>query len=737
MSENPRIRIPFGDSLDREAGLMVMRPGSMEDMRNVVLHEGSVTIRAGFGSPLALLDDDGEPMTHILQGHALRSSRNGVVVAYKEVNVGPVRGRVYVFEINANGDTYEFLGEWEHDQGGWGGISEDESVAGSVPPVISMAESYGKVFMAHDELSITARAQTIYYDPDDGELHGLYNDFTFPYTESEGGDTPTRFRGVCRHLNYLVGWGYGSDAEDRPELVRTSLPGSPTLFNREHYAIVGNRRDPVLRCISCGDRLGVLKEAEGYPFVGSSRDDFGVSPVPVDPLFGVQAGALAVNFGGMVMAWSAEGPRLWDFSGPSKDIAMPLDLLGPQPAGLAEASEVARGFACYIPEQRIVAFVFGQRVYAFSVRNENEPRWAGYWELDEAAYCAFTLYTGQQLSSAPGGYPAIDTNPADGEVDTYDAAGTYVDVTVKNVRHAGDEIIEAWLKEEVESGEGDWGTEPWARFPVGPGATTPIRIEGLTPGSDYTLAVRYKRGLLYNKAYQSETPETPPHWPSVSVGTFQTSIDPPLFVSGVWARTAADAEKITLTLTPAVDQEDNDIDIYRDGEYLATIAGPHTGNVTYEDENFFDTESAGYDELDREEPFHYTARTIGESAIESIDSDTLDVWPGPAGFPTFGWILSRGSGYEVGSGTVVAGRDVDVWDDYNDAGGHTAFAPRFTIATGDYTGASGALTGLTVPLLIDVQLRYSLTQFGVEDFGELGTGAYAGEVTLTPGGYDE
>jgi len=735
MPENPRIKIPFGDSLDRESGLMVMRPGSMEDMRNIVLHEGSATIRAGFGSPLALLDDDGEPMTHIVQGHALRSSRTGIVVAFKAVDEGPVKGRVFVFEINADGDTYDLIGEWDHDQGGWGGTStEDESATEGVPPVISMAECYGKVFMAHDELSITGRAQTIYYDPDDGELHGLYNDFTAPFTESEGGDTPTRFRGVCRHLNYLVGWGYGSDIEDRPELVRTSLPGQPTLFNKEHYAIVGNRRDPVLRCVSCGDRLGVLKEAEGYPFVGSSRDDFGVSPVPVDPLFGVQAGALAVNFGGLVMAWSAEGPRLWDFSGPSKDIAMPLDLLGPQPADLAEASEVARGFACYIPEQRIVAFVFGQRVYAFSVRNENEPRWAGYWELDEAAYCAFTLYTGQQLSSAPSGYPAIDTVPADGEVDTYEAAGTYVDVTVKNVRHAGDEIIEAWLKETVESGTGDW--VKWAQFPAGPGATTPIRLENLTPGSDYTLAVRYKRGLLFGSAYRSATPETSPRWPSVSVGTFVTSIDPPLFVSGVWERTAADSEKITLTLTPAADQEANDIDIYRDGVYLDTIAGPHTGNVTYED-NSFDDESAGFDERDRDVPFEYTARTVGESAIESIDSDPLDVWPGPAGIPTFGWILSRGTGYEVGEGDVIVGRDVDVWDDYDDAGGHTAFRLRFTITVGDYTGASGALTGVTVPILIDVQLRYSLTQFGVEDFGELGTGVYAEDVTLTPGGYDE
>ena len=682
MPDNPRIKLPFGDALDRESGLMVMRPGSMEDLRNVVLHEGSAVVRAGFGSELELTDDEGVAVSHVVQGHALRSDRIGIVVSYQQSTE-----RVFVHRIDPDGTIPEYMGEWVNDQdGGWG----DE------PPVISMAESYGKVFMAHDERFITRRAPTIYYE--NGETHALENEFT-PVTESDGDFHKTRFRGVVRWLNYLVGWGYGTNLEDRPELVRVSFPGDPTSFDQNHWIIIGNRRDPVLRCIPCGDRLGVLKDAEGYPMVGTSRADFGAAPAPVDPRFGLVVGALAVNYGGMVMAWSDEGPRLWDFQGASRDVAMPLDLRGPQPATLVAQGETKYAFACYIPTERIVAFVFGRRVYAFSVRNEESPKWAGYWELDREAYCAFTLYTGSQISAVPRGHP---------EWDSAEAAGTYVYLTVKNLDFDGDETLEIWIREDG----GDWPTSPTLSVPVSPTSPQLVRVPvtggNLTPGTAYNVAMRHRRGVLYGGWYQSANPSD---WNPVSQGDFTTTINPPVPVSATWARTAADAEQITVVCTPTPGFEDNDIDIYRDDVYLDTIAGPGVGNNA----SYVDTTVVG-------ETWHsYQFMTMqADPDPDSPLSTALGCWVGPAAMPVIQWAqMDSGNKYSAywneGSETLAT----EVHDNYNDAGGTGVYQLRQTLNAGEHNIESPALVNLPVAPGIQISLisRHKQIQFAVTDYG--------------------
>lgn len=308
-------------------------------------------------------------------------------------------------------------------------------------------------------------------------------------------------------------------------------------------------------------------------------------------------------------------------------------------------------------------------------------------------------------------------------------------MVVTNFGQAGDELIEAYLNQSVESGEGTWYRHD-KRFEVSPAATQVIRIEDLEPGADYTLAVRYKRGLLPTPSHASANPQK---WPSQSRGIFLTSIDPPTILSGVWERVDASNEKITLTIRPAVGQENQDIDVYLGySTLIGTIAGPHVGDVTFVHNNMFG-DTAYADELAMEDVMTYTVLTVGESAIESIQSDPLEVWPGPAGIPTFLWELSRGSGYEVGADSEVQPTwNIEVWDNYDNAGGTQVAEWRMDILVlaGSNQNDTGELTGITSELSIDLQLRYRRTQFGVDDFGRLGTGPYIHSVLISNVTYD-
>ncbi|MCK5652242.1 MAG: hypothetical protein KAJ42_12735, partial [Gemmatimonadetes bacterium] len=467
----------------------------------------------------------------------------GVVVCYQETTE-----KVWVHRIDSLGLTAELIGEWENDNG-WG----------EEPPKVSMAESYGRVFMAHNLRSVTNRAATIYYDPIFGSapLDTLEADF------KGTGAHDVHFRGVVRHLKYLFGWGYGDETEDRPELVRSSRAGDPTSFSPEHYFIAGDRRDPVISCRPASNRLLVFKEVESHVIFGSGRDDFGIDIQ--DPLYGILGSELATNLGGTVLGWSAEGPRVWDGRGPSQEIAIPLELEGAEPADLVAEGLAVDAFAAYIPGIRVVGFFFGKRVYALTTRIEGDWKWS-YWELDFEPLCGFTLYPGVQDTVAPTGFP---------EWDDVDAGGIYADINLVNQNQDGDETLELWLSE-------DGGAWYLAKSEiVSTASTQTIRATSLTTGEDYEGALRYRRGTLYTSGYEGSDPSL---WPAISQGSFNTDIAPPTWVSGVWSRTAVATEQILVTVTPAVGEEAQDIKVYREDVLVHTISGPHSGDASWADE---------------------------------------------------------------------------------------------------------------------------------------------------------
>lgn len=669
MSENPRVAMPFGSGLDRDTGIMAVRPGTFEDIRNLMLHQGKAIVRPGFGSALELLDDAGTAISHIVAGFPLRSDSVGIVVSYQED-----AQRVWVHSVNDDGTVAVRLGEWEHDQGGWG----------STPPVVHMAESYGNVFMAHDKRAVTSRAPTIFYDTT-GSLEPLESD-----DWGGRGDEPIRFRGVVRHLNYIFGWGWGDSVSDRPEYVRSSVAGAPTTFKVNHYAIAGNQRDPVLLCKPAGKRLVVFKDSETHVILGSSRANFGI--IMLDPLYGILGSKLAANFGGMVLAWSLEGPRLWDGLGNSDEISIPLDLGGLEPSSLVPQGLTETSFTFYVPGLRVVVFVFGRRVYALTVRVEGDWKWS-YWELGFDPLCAFIIHSSTQSAVAPPGWPRYDSIVE---------AGTYADITVTNIDFDGDEILELWIQEDP---AGSCALNNSVAISLV--AEQVIRAKNLTSGTTYNAALRHRRGLLYSDGYDVTPPSD---WSEESQTQFTTTIDPPSVFSGVWERTATAVEKIHLTVTPADGLGANDIEVFRNYVSIGTIS-PGSDGV------FDDTTALG---LGGEVDNSYTFVT--KSGTDSPHSVPLVVWSGPPGQPQVSWAYATGPSYQIGFTTPDPTLPTEVLDNYDNAGGTTGltFALRATANAGKLQKGSGGLSNVpsSPGLEIMLQVKQKDTAFTTDDFSK-------------------
>lgn len=694
MPRRPRFPLVFGPGLDRETGVMAIRPGTMEDVRNVYLHTGKLVLRRGYTSRSAFVDEAGVAVTHVIGVHPLRSERIGVVVCFQETT-----NRVLVYRVEADGTSPELVGEWLNDQV-WSGV-----------PRVIMADSYGRVLMAHEEQRILRRAPTLVYDPFFGgaPLTYLQHD-----TDSPGGSgsgeigEPIRFRGVVRWLNYVFGWGWGSPTENRPELVRVSKPGEPTVFLEGSYFIAGDRQDPTLAVIPGRQNLVVLKGTDSYAIIGYDKATFGIRPL--DPLYGVLSPRLAYSRAGDVFFWSQEGPRITDGSSISQDLHIPLDLGGFQPSDLPEMGESQAAFAAYKPEDQVLSFIFGRRAYALTLRVPGDWKWS-YEEMGVDAYCAGILYGGDQTREAPEGHP---------EYDGEEVAGTYADIDVRHVGQDGDESMEVWARPAA----GQWTLRRTVL--VSPTATQTVRIEGLSPGVEYEVALRYRRGTLYGVGYTSESPSD---WPEVSRGDFTTTIDPPSISSLLWERTGASAEQVAGFILVSEAMEGVPVNLYRDSfsgfTPVASIADPVAGLNAITDGEAFTPEAY--------EVYRVTHDT---GAVESPKTAAYSpwgpgLWTGPAlnrnatppatGAPPISFLLRLSEfrytiGWEVP--LVLTGWEWEVWDSLTDSGnvpGQPLTTLRATLANGARQWQSDTLPE-GENLQIWVTVRGKRTTFGTDDF---------------------
>ena len=528
------IPIPFGEGLQRSDGVMVVRPNTFSDLRNVYQFEGKAQARQGMTETDRLIDDVGVDLGITLALSPLRAEN-----AAMGIGQDTVTDEIWANRLAIDGTNATNLGLYG-------------TLAGTAtwnPPIIILADTDGKCFIAHDEPSLSSRIVTKYYDP-----------VAFPILQTlqadldGNGAADVYFRGVVRHLSYIFGWGYGNaTSPDRADVVRVSTAGDPTDFRDDAFFEVGQRQEPVMVCRPAGQFLMVFKETETYQIFGYSPDTFGIRPA--DTLFGCVSSRLAVSVAGTVFFWSVQGPRVTT-GGQSVDIAVPLDIEGPDPASLAAEADVQNAFAAYDAKSRTVQFVWGQRVYALSIRNPDKPRWS-YYELGETAQCGAQFFTTQ--SSAGGG-----GQPADGPEFNATAAPTINSTNMtldwNNVGATGGEAVEIWRRE---SPSGAWSKAVEVSTDLS--ASQTAVVSGLSPITTYDFAIRYRRGGLFNPSATDPDPTT---WPVAAQAQETTTVDLPVMVrrgtnNGTWQVASGPSESITIAWAIPTGHESLQIEVER------------------------------------------------------------------------------------------------------------------------------------------------------------------------------
>lgn len=551
--DRKRLFLPFGDGLERAKGVMVTEPTRFEDLRNVILWDGKAEFRKGYSQSGVLEDDAKADMESVIALGPVRAEGAAIGVGYNDsnkeahVNLMAIDGTSpsHLASANPSGELFT-LG---------GGATFD-------PPVLHLADTYNKCFIAHDEPQISARAQTAYYDPNASpQIQMLTADL------DSLGDNPVYFRGVSRFLAYLVGWGFGSDSEpDRPDIVRVSLAGDPLLFDPRHYFIAGQRNEPVMTCRPARKLLQVFKETDTYEIYGYSPETFGIRPA--DTLFGCVGSRLAVAVGNAVFFWSIQGPRV-TAGGESTDLAMPLDIGGPSPATLVAESDPEEAFADYDAVNRVVAFFWGRRVYALSLREPSRPRWS-YYELGANAepQCSAQFFATTATGgggTAPTGWPRLG-GPAWSPPPAVPVMGnTTMDLEWYNDLSNGTEVCEIWIKDV--DGTGNWAkvAQPAVNKAAGgPNFEQTYQVTGLSALHEYEVAMRYKSGGVSSPGMTDSghpelwtdpacpgPPECPPSYVAAlyCTGTAPTIVTRAGDNNGLWERTGAATEQITVGIS--------------------------------------------------------------------------------------------------------------------------------------------------------------------------------------------
>ena len=645
---SPIITLPYGEGLERSAGAMVVRPTSFDDLRNVHLRDGKAQARGGLTLASVLQDDGPTDLDVTVMLAALRSEAAAIGVGYN--TTGGANREIWANRMTIDGTNPVQVGQ----------LGTLNAGATFVPPIIVGADSDNRFFFAHDEPLISSRLVTQYYDP------GTFPNLNNLQADLDGnGQADVFFRGVVRHLSYVFGWGYGSATDkNRGDVVRVSNSGDSTIFEDFAFFEAGQKGEVVMVCRSAGTSLMVFKETESYEIFGYSPDTFGIRLA--DSLFGCVGSRLAVSVSGTVFFWSTQGPRLTS-GGPSEDIAVPLDIGGPDPSTLVAESEPQDAFAEYDPATRVVNFVWGQRVYALSIRNPNRPRWS-YYELGETAQCGGLFFSTQSQAGgggAPTGAPENLTFP--------NTTPISIDVLFDNISQTGGEAIEVHISSDggttyslvdtVIANDLATQTITVTREQVGPD----VNIQPLT---DYKFSLRYRRGGLFAPGYTDANPDLWDTPTFASQGTETTPAAPLEFVTrsgdnqGVWSREAAGVIQIITNLIIPAGHELLDIEIEREIRANGDSAIQDLGGGTGPPDTADQLDSA-FAPLSSESPgttvFTDTAPTVRrfnnyrarfvKGAEQGSFGSTLSCWAGPD--PPLGGSLmcSEGTGIPEASWT--------------------------------------------------------------------------------------
>ncbi|MCL7965373.1 MAG: hypothetical protein M8858_08145 [marine benthic group bacterium] len=611
--DRKRLFLPFGDGLERAKGVMVTEPTQFEDLRNMILWDGKAEFRKGYSRTCVLIDDASADLETVLALSPIRAEGAAIGIGYESVNN---RVHANLMGIDGTGPSHIDSG-LGNDQ-----VFDLSATATFDPPIIHLADTYNKCFIAHDEPAIAARAQTAYYDPNASpQIQYMTADL------DSLGDNPVYFRGVTRFLSYLCGWGFGSDSEpDRPDIVRVSLAGDPLLYDPRHYFIAGQRSEPVMTCKPAGKLLQVFKETETYEIFGYSPETFGIRPA--DTRYGCVGSRLAVSLAGTVFYWSTQGPRV-TAGGESVDLAMPLDIGGPDPATLVAESDPEEAFADYDAVNRVITFVWGRRVYALSLRSPERRRWS-YYELGANAepLCSAQFFVTQATGgggTAPTGWPRVGgaaTGPAAPVM-----GDTTMDLEWYNNLANGTEVVEIWIKDV--DGTGTWSKVAQPAVDLsggGPNYVQTYQVTGLQALHEYEVACRYKAAGQFSPGHTGTSPYDPPdQWtdpacpgppecpPAYVSGLYCTATAPTIVTRsgdnhGLWSREGASAEQIIVDIVIPAGHENLTMTIERERSTWGNTATQNINGMGPPDTSDQTTE----------------ARLVVDSAHTAGDSEYVD-----------------------------------------------------------------------------------------------------------------
>lgn len=583
--------IPMGMGLDRHTGIMAVDPLTMYDMRNVRPLVGKLQARRGVLVQSELPAQGGQPCTSVRLLQSVRSQSEGIAVGYYHGN-----REVHVYRIAGDGTAPAHIAKWF-----------DLPATAATPPIFTGAESYGKAFLAHDEARQSLRANTQLYDASKGTLADLEANL------DGKGDAPIRFRGVDTWSDYLLGWGFASPSDIRPEFLRVSQPGEPDLFDPEHYFIVGDRGSPVHTVkhasANTSSSLVALKPTGSFRIIGSSRLDFGI--MPSYALIGCLSSRLAVSVRDTVYAWGFDGP--WSATYQQLlDLEEPLAIDNPFPADLPAAGPAREAFALYVPGEKVIEWHFGDRIYVLSLADGGLR-----WSLRErpgaraaSGALMFSAAFGEALADGSGVAPTGGPTVA-----AVTSAGGSATVTWANNSQDGTELLEVWVAQttnvrgtqKIITGEVFTNPAYQRQLPdrrVTAASEETTDISGLSIGQGYSVAVRYRRGGRYSPGYESDDPN---EWPAASRMAFTASPAAPTLDSVRFLRTSSYETVMRVSFTPAVGNEEFEHVVYRAGVKIGTAP---VGTTTYDDTSA----AAGANHA-------YTVRTIAHGALSDPSNE--------------------------------------------------------------------------------------------------------------------
>lgn len=683
MADRPRVPLLFGGGLDRYSGTTLVDPTAFRDLRNVHLRRGGAERRDGSILANAL----GE--SAIIGVFSIRSQGIGALVTY---NTGTREVKLWL--CSSDGSVASLVG-----------VVWTLAVDAAFPQVLA-GEMVDTLVLAHDEPIYAKRQVTKVYDPSVGTITNLQADLYLPTEPPTLVDV--KFRGVMSYLEYLVGWGYGSENvgdDNRPEVVRVSKPGE-LVFVAEHYFIAGSRGDPVLMCAQAGQELMVRKPSNSYRIVGYDRATFGI--FPGDKFFGLAGSRLSITIGGVNYFWSLEGPRRSTGGVDSEDLGLPLDLGGPTPSELAQLADPAYAFAVYRPERREIEFVFGRWSYVYHMAEEGAERWS-YREYAVELSAGGVLYDASSSGGAGGSigtpaYPVYDSD-ALGALGA-DTQPVTVNYTTTNGPLLGGEVVELWAKSR-------YAGDAWVRIATAAADPVAGAITGDVArfGTTYDLAVRFTYVGIPTSGYTSANPFD---WPATARGDIQTTVPAPSIANPVWSRASAVAHGHTLDrsggATPALHPELMSVLEWSTDNVTFTPFGAQALAATVNGVQLANAQSGM--------SIWYRMKDVSSEGVASGYSASVVLWAGPVPVAMTAWFdpaILAGM-YEF-QWTWPAGADGTWWVEiiaHNDVAGNGATKNDNFAATTEFPQAPCGGGGSQVEALY----RSYRIQYGVTDYGQ-------------------